>query len=195
MSVDPLADKYPGISPYAYCAWNPIKYVDPDGRKIVVQGRNIIEKFAAKLGFSIGYVKKVENDLAQLKLDNKEVGGMITALEESDNTHVIQFPKRTWNKCGAVGEKNGSAGRGSIVDYDPDNTKTVNGDTRTPRASLAHELTHSMDFDTGNETNQEIDGVRVMEFKAIDMENKVRNVTGDKKRTTYGGKDVSKYIE
>ena len=32
LSVDPLADKYPGISPYAYCAWNPLKYVDPDGR-------------------------------------------------------------------------------------------------------------------------------------------------------------------
>ena len=33
LSVDPLADKYPGISPYAYCAWNPIKFVDPDGRE------------------------------------------------------------------------------------------------------------------------------------------------------------------
>ena len=31
LSVDPLADKYPSISPYAYCAWNPVKLVDPDG--------------------------------------------------------------------------------------------------------------------------------------------------------------------
>ena len=31
LSVDPMADKYPGLSPYAYCAWNPIKLVDPDG--------------------------------------------------------------------------------------------------------------------------------------------------------------------
>ena len=31
LSVDPLADKYPSISPYAYCAWNPIRLVDPDG--------------------------------------------------------------------------------------------------------------------------------------------------------------------
>ena len=30
------ADKYPGISPYAYCALNPIKYVDPDGRDAVL---------------------------------------------------------------------------------------------------------------------------------------------------------------
>lgn len=31
MSVDPMADKYPNISPYAYCAWNPMKLVDPNG--------------------------------------------------------------------------------------------------------------------------------------------------------------------
>ena len=31
LSVDPRADKYPSISPYAYCAWNPIKIIDPSG--------------------------------------------------------------------------------------------------------------------------------------------------------------------
>ena len=33
LSVDPMADKYPSISPYAYCVWNPVKLVDPDGRE------------------------------------------------------------------------------------------------------------------------------------------------------------------
>ena len=31
LCVDPMADKYPGLSSYAYCAWNPVKLVDPDG--------------------------------------------------------------------------------------------------------------------------------------------------------------------
>ena len=31
LSVDPMADKYPNISPYAYCNWNPVKLVDPNG--------------------------------------------------------------------------------------------------------------------------------------------------------------------
>jgi len=35
LSVDPLADKYPSISPYAYCAWNPVKLVDPDGSELM----------------------------------------------------------------------------------------------------------------------------------------------------------------
>ena len=34
LSVDPMSDKYPSLSPYVYCAWNPVKLVDPDGRKI-----------------------------------------------------------------------------------------------------------------------------------------------------------------
>ena len=34
LSVDPMADKYPSISPYAYCAWNPVKLVDPNGCEI-----------------------------------------------------------------------------------------------------------------------------------------------------------------
>ncbi len=29
---DPLAGKYPSISPYVYCVNNPLKFVDPDGR-------------------------------------------------------------------------------------------------------------------------------------------------------------------
>ena len=32
LSVDPMIDKYPSISPYAYCAWNPVTVIDPDGR-------------------------------------------------------------------------------------------------------------------------------------------------------------------
>ena len=34
LSMDPMSDKYPSISPYAYCAWNPLKLVDPEGNEL-----------------------------------------------------------------------------------------------------------------------------------------------------------------
>jgi RHS repeat-associated protein len=38
LSVDPMADKYPSMSPYNYCVWNPVMLVDPDGREIDPSG-------------------------------------------------------------------------------------------------------------------------------------------------------------
>ena len=34
LSVDPMSDKYPSLTPYNYCANNPVILVDPDGREI-----------------------------------------------------------------------------------------------------------------------------------------------------------------
>ena len=34
--MDPLCEKYPHLSPYAYCAGNPVRYVDPDGMRVEV---------------------------------------------------------------------------------------------------------------------------------------------------------------
>lgn len=37
-AVDPLAEKYYSISPYVYCAGNPVNVVDPDGKQIYILG-------------------------------------------------------------------------------------------------------------------------------------------------------------
>ena len=34
LSVDPMSDKYPSLSPYVYCANNPVKLVDPNGEEV-----------------------------------------------------------------------------------------------------------------------------------------------------------------
>lgn len=38
LSVDPMMDKYPNISPYAYCIWNPVKLTDPNGEVPILYG-------------------------------------------------------------------------------------------------------------------------------------------------------------
>ena len=46
LSVDPMSDKYPSLSPYVYCADNPVKLVDPNGEELtdfydIVTGEHI----------------------------------------------------------------------------------------------------------------------------------------------------------
>ena len=51
--MDPLAEKYPNISSYVYCADNPIKYIDIDGRDLVYfnSGGNEVRRVASSTEF------------------------------------------------------------------------------------------------------------------------------------------------
>ena len=70
LSVDPMADKYPSISPYAYCAWNPLKLVDPDGEEI-----NVSELYQKRRDGSYKYELAVKafEFFANTKIGRKEL--------------------------------------------------------------------------------------------------------------------------
>lgn len=55
LSPDPLADKYPNISPYAYCNNNPVKNIDPDGNSV-----NVVDNMDGTYTTHSGYI---DNDL------------------------------------------------------------------------------------------------------------------------------------
>ena len=64
ISVDPMSDKYPSISPYAYCVWNPVKLIDPDGRDIY--------RLDAESGSLMLYKKNKKNyDVIEVGTTNK----------------------------------------------------------------------------------------------------------------------------
>ncbi len=67
LNVDPMADKYPSISPYAYCAWNPVKLVDPDGRDVEIIKDDENKKVTIRANFY--YNKKNLGSEADVFLD------------------------------------------------------------------------------------------------------------------------------
>ena len=58
LSVDPLAEKFPNVNPYAYCLDNPINAIDPDGRDVIVLGNSSGAKRAGHQAVLIGDNKR-----------------------------------------------------------------------------------------------------------------------------------------
>jgi RHS repeat-associated protein len=60
LSVDPLLEEFTGSSPYIYCENNPVIYLDPDGRKLVLHGtgeenRKLLESLQKVAGGRFDY--------------------------------------------------------------------------------------------------------------------------------------------
>ena len=181
LSVDPLSDKYPQISPYAYCGWNPIKYVDPDGRKIVVgtwYGRAF-----AKLGFN-NFEAKVMAQLKELKNMDPALDEMITKIEE---------PTTEYHITDIDGNGFGYDNSKKEIFYNPDSKETKTGRKRPAIVGLAHELGHAendvdgstVEFDKEKAKNGdpvEREKCNNNEQNSIGKENIVRTKLGCKNR-------------
>ena len=81
LSVDPLADKYPSLSPYAYCAWNPIKLVDPDGEELVFTGESeyvnsLLKIMNSCFSFSSDVFSIVDGKVQSRELNSEELSLM-----------------------------------------------------------------------------------------------------------------------
>jgi RHS repeat-associated protein len=65
-SIDPLAGKYPGWSPYNYVLGNPLRFVDPDGREVWAYNEDWIKRIASGLneripGIGISYEQRTRD--------------------------------------------------------------------------------------------------------------------------------------
>ena len=192
---DRFAEKYYSMSPYQYGANNPVNNIDVNGDTIVVNPNpnGLIDNVRIFFGFDTKYQKDVKADLQQLKKDDKEIGEMIIELEKSKNVHSITRTKRgKSNSSGFDREKaKKDIPQGSIINYDPDVKTDINGNHRTPRIGLSHELQHSAIVDKGIMSYENIgNGIPMREIRAINTENKIRKRTGDAKRTEYRGRKI-----
>ena len=88
-STDPLCQKYYHLSPYAYCANDPVNMVDPEGKDgvIVFEGNRIIIKSSIYL-FGNGATQDVAD---QMQKDINETWGGDFLIEHNNYTYNVSY--------------------------------------------------------------------------------------------------------
>ncbi|HYX06928.1 MAG TPA: hypothetical protein VE912_09375 [Bacteroidales bacterium] len=216
LSVDPLAEKFPSISSYAYVANNPLNAIDPDGREIkLILGRdkngtvtqmvtyrngNLYSSDGTVYNSNKPFALTVQYTLKSLSgMKNETVRSVVNQLETSDNIHYIEQDPYGGDRVSPVAGQWHAANEGTGVDTHMKLTldgEPIEGDLETsPETTLGHELKHAYDLDQGNYKGQmEISpsNKSPKEISAVNFENKIRHERDMEIRTSYGNKEIDK---
>ena len=92
LSVDPLADKYPGISPYNYCMWNSVRLSDPNGEDPVFYGLLQYQKRDKHGNDHVGETQIVGNfHVVPFYDDKNTLIGYNAGRFRSDGNYVVEY--------------------------------------------------------------------------------------------------------
>ena len=127
-SLDPLSEKYYGISPYAYCNGDPVNLVDPDGAKIHISKKSS-DSFKKNVFRTIKYMERKGTATGLRKLQDSKFDYYITESPDIYSRFIPNTRTIEWN------DKH-------IVEFE-------NGIWSSPSMSLFHEAEHAVRQDKG----------------------------------------------
>jgi RHS repeat-associated protein len=164
VSTEPLQSEYLNLSPYNYCANNPVIYIDPDGREIVIptslkgsERRQIMRNLGKLTNDKLSYDKSTGQVTISKQRTGSKVKGteLISRVINSSNTMTITVgTPGSGNFETDVNSANAINGVGTDVNvsFDPTsnpniltvNSKTgnVSGKKRPNQIGLGHEIIH-----------------------------------------------------
>ena len=206
LSVDPMSDKYPSISPYVYCADNPMRLVDPKGDTVVIHGNDgnntIYSKGMNYQGgdpFTIQVVEALNSVVENSPTANNMIGELVASkysfsIEEQCESYYLPDNMEQYRNEKIIPPDNGT------INWNPNGTELwekcfgSKGKLETnahlginPEIDLSHELIHA--FDHINNTlygdREKIKGLYTREWRAVYFENKIRLEMGYPLRSHY----------
>lgn len=192
MSIDPLCEKYYWISPYAYVANNPLKFIDPDGRdyRIFYTDENGKEQSWVFNGTNQSQAPKnefISNFLLAYDYNVTNKGGenMIAAVENHSITIGVEY-----EKYGGTSEYSEDRGM-QLIKWDPyEGTKEDggNGFSISPATTLDHETDHSLQ-QINKPSQHKTDSKRGTDSVYRTTEER-RVITGSEKRTANANGEI-----
>jgi hypothetical protein len=150
-TMDPLAEKYYSVSPYVYALNNPILYVDPDGKDVLIWYQNDENKWGTWSFTGSNHRNAPNNQFVQNFLTaydyNVNNGGGEKMQQAAIATGYTLNLRQTKNSSNFQTTFNGPRTEGTVFWNPYEGLETSKG-TLSPATILEHEMDHGVQWQT-----------------------------------------------